>query len=59
MTLQEAVEQVKLIRDRKIAIYKLAKFITETEGNQSERFGLKLGLVPLWAKEKAEKLTQA
>jgi len=59
MTLQEAVEQTKLIRNRKVAVYKLAKFITETEGNQSERFGLKLGLVPLWARAKAEKLIQA
>ena len=59
MILQEAVEQVKLVRDRKVAVYKLAKFITEIEGDRSEKFGLKLGLVPFWTKEKAEKLIQA
>jgi len=37
-------------------IHELAEEIVRQEGTASERFGLKFGLYPLWAVEKAKEL---
>ena len=37
-------------------LHKLAEELVKREGTSSERFGLKFGLYPLWAVEKARRL---
>jgi len=39
-------------------IHELAEEIVRQEGTASERFGLKFGLYPLWAVEKAKELLE-
>ena len=39
-------------------LHKLVERIVREEGTSSERFGLKFGLYPLWAVEKARRLLE-
>ena len=39
-------------------LHKLAEELVKQEGTSSEKFGLRFGLYPLWAVEKARQLLQ-
>jgi hypothetical protein len=53
---QWIVEQPRLSQFPGKKVAKVAELIVEGEGNESERHGLSFGLIPLWAKRKAESL---
>jgi hypothetical protein len=50
------VEQLRLCQKPGAKLDRVAQLIVQEEGNESEKYGLAFELIPLWAKEKAEKL---
>ena len=56
MYVTQAMAQLRLIRKKHVAEAKATEFLVHNFGSESERAGMKFGLVPDWAPEQAADL---